>query len=111
MGTMGGGGGGMGAGGGGGGLRRKKGGGITAGNKSLTFISTPGHCLCDSVLHSSWDSSCAWCGGRCAVPDGHCLSDILLLWRRSTAALVFRVGAVSRFHSSVPPFPTCPRPY
>ena len=37
------------------------------------------------------------------MPDGHCLN-ILLFWRRSTAALVFRVGAcsVSRFHSSVP---------
>ena len=31
----------------------------------------------------------AWCCGRCAMPDGHCL----LFWRRSTAALVFRVGA------------------
>ena len=30
----------------------------------------------------------AWCG---AMPDGHCLN-ILLLWRRSTAALVFRIG-------------------
>ena len=35
----------------------------------------------------------AWCGGRCAMPDGHCFNDILLFWRRSTAALVFRVGA------------------
>ena len=34
----------------------------------------------------------AWCGGRCAMPSGHCLN-ILLFWRRSTAALVFRVGA------------------
>ena len=34
----------------------------------------------------------AWCGGRCAMPDGHCLN-ILLFWRRSTAALDFRVGA------------------
>ena len=34
----------------------------------------------------------AWCGGRCAMPDGHCLN-ILFFWRRSTAALVFRVGA------------------
>ena len=51
----------------------------------------------------------AWCGGRCAMPGGHCLN-ILLFWRRSTAALVFRVGAcleVSVFfptfsHSGVP---------
>ena len=51
----------------------------------------------------------AWCGGRCAMPDGHCLN-ILLFWRRSTAALVFRVGArfeVSLFYS---PFPTRPHP-
>ena len=34
----------------------------------------------------------AWCGGRCAMPDGHCVN-ILLFWQRSTAALVFRVGA------------------
>ena len=34
----------------------------------------------------------AWCGGRCAMPDGHCLN-IMLFWRLSTAALVFRVGA------------------
>ena len=34
----------------------------------------------------------AWCCGRCAMPDGRCLN-ILLFWRRSTAALVFRVGA------------------
>ena len=33
-----------------------------------------------------------WCCGRCAMPDGHCLN-IPLYWRRSTAALVFRVGA------------------
>ena len=34
----------------------------------------------------------AWCGGRCAMPDGHCLN-ILMFWRRSAAVLVFRVGA------------------
>ena len=43
----------------------------------------------------------AWCGGRCAMPDGHCLN-ILLFWRRSTAALVFGLATISRFHSSVP---------
>ena len=49
----------------------------------------------------------AWCGGRCAMPDGHCLN-ILLFWRRSTAALVFRVGA--RFEVSLfcPLFPLVP---
>ena len=48
----------------------------------------------------------AWYGSCCAMPDGHC-RNILLFWRRSPAALVFRVGAcpvVSLF------FPTCPRP-
>ena len=52
----------------------------------------------------------AWCCGRCAMPDGHC-RNILLFWRRSTAALVvFRAGA--RFEVSLfcPPFPTRPRP-
>ena len=34
----------------------------------------------------------AGCCGRCAMPDGHCLN-ILLFWRRSTAASVLRVGA------------------
>ena len=43
----------------------------------------------------------AWCGGRCAMPDGHCLN-ILLFCRRSTAALVFGLATISRFHSSVP---------
>ena len=48
----------------------------------------------------------AWCGGRCAMLDGHCLN-ILLLWRRSTAALVFQVFEVSLF---LFPFPPCHRP-
>ena len=47
----------------------------------------------------------AWCGGRCAMPDGHYLN-ILLFWRRSTGALVFWVGACF----FCPPFPTHPRP-
>ena len=53
----------------------------------------------------------AWCGGRCAMPDGHCLN-ILLFWRRSTAALVvFRFSACfARFHSSVSLFPLVPVP-
>ena len=45
----------------------------------------------------------AWCCGRCAMPDGHCLN-ILLFWRWSTAALDFRVGArfeVSFFYPSL----------
>ena len=52
----------------------------------------------------------AWCGGRCAMLDGHCLN-ILLFWRRSTAASVFRVGACIEVSLFCPPFPTRPRPY
>ena len=52
----------------------------------------------------------AWCSGRCAVPDRHCLINILLFWRRSTAALVFRVGACFEDSLFCPPFPTRPRP-
>ena len=51
----------------------------------------------------------AWCGGRCVIPDGHCLN-ILLFWRRSTAAWVFRVGACFEVSLFCPTFPTRPRP-
>ena len=51
----------------------------------------------------------AWCGGRCAMPDGHRLN-ILLFWRRTTAALVFRVGACLESSLFFPPFPTRLRP-
>ena len=51
----------------------------------------------------------AWCGGRCAMPDGHYLN-ILLFWRRSTGALVFWVGACFEVSLFCPPFPTRPRP-
>ena len=51
----------------------------------------------------------AWCGGRCAMPDGHCLN-IWLFLRRSTAALVFRVGVCFEVSLFSPPFPTRPRP-
>ena len=51
----------------------------------------------------------AWCGGRCAMPDGHCLN-ILLFWMRSTAASVFRVGACFEVSLFCHRFPTRPRP-
>ena len=51
----------------------------------------------------------AWCGGRCAMLDGHCFN-ILLFWRRSTAALVFRVASCFEVSLFCPPFPTGPRP-
>ena len=38
------------------------------------------------------------------------LINILLFWRRSTAALVFRVGACFEVSLFCPPFPTRPRP-
>ena len=51
----------------------------------------------------------AWCGGRCAMPGGHCLN-ILLFWQWSTAAFVFRVGACFEVSLFCPTFPTRPRP-
>ena len=51
----------------------------------------------------------AWCGGRCAMPGGNCLN-MLLFWRRSTAALVFRFGACLESSHFFAPFPTRPRP-
>ena len=43
------------------------------------------------------------------MPDGHCLN-ILLFWRRSTAASVFRVGACFEVSLFCPPFPLVPVP-
>ena len=54
-----------------------------------------------TVLHSSWDSNC--------VVDGHCLN-IQLFWWRSTAALVFRVGACFEVSLFYPPFLLVPVP-
>ena len=51
----------------------------------------------------------ALCGGRCAMADEHCLN-IPLFWRRSTAALVFWVGACFEVSLFCPPFTTHPRP-
>ena len=48
-----------------------------------------------------------WCCGRCAMPGGHCCN-ILLFWRRSTAALVFRVGAYFEVSLFCPPFTLVP---
>ena len=70
-----------------------------------------GHCLCDSVLHSSKLGQQL----RGAVVAAQCRTDaalinILLFWRRSTAALVFRVGACFEVSVFCPLFPTRPRP-
>ena len=51
----------------------------------------------------------AWYGSCCAMPGGHC-HNILLFWRRSTAALVFRVGACFEVSLFSPPFPLVPVP-
>ena len=50
-----------------------------------------------------------WCCGRCAVSDRLCLN-IMLVWRPSTAALVFRVGACFEVSLFCPPFPLGPVP-
>ena len=57
----------------------------------------------------AFGTAIAWCGGRCAMPDGYCLN-ILLFWRRSTAALVFWVGACFEVSLFCPPFPLVPVP-
>ena len=62
-----------------------------------------------SLFCTAFGRAIAWCGGRCAKPDGHC-HNILLFWRLSTAALVFRVGACFEVLLFLPPFPTRPRP-
>ena len=79
-------------------IDQEQGGG--AGLESWTFFTTSivsqqrsyGHCLRDSVPHSSIGTVIAWYTSCCAMASGHCLN-ILLFWRRSTAFLVFRVGA------------------
>ena len=45
----------------------------------------------------------AWYASCCAMPDGRCLN-ILLFWRRSTAALAFRVGACLEGFTLLSPF-------
>ena len=47
----------------------------------------------------------AWCGGRCAMPDGHCCSGGGPRQRWSSG-----LEPLSRFHSSVPLFPLVPVP-
>ena len=48
-----------------------------------------------------------WYGSCYAMPDGHCLN-VLLFWRRSTAALVFRVGACLEVSLLFPPYTLVP---
>ena len=56
-----------------------------------------------SLFCTAVGTAIAWCGRRCAMPDGHC-RNILLFWRRSTAALVFRVGSCFEVSLFCPPF-------
>ena len=51
----------------------------------------------------------AWCGGRCAMPDGHCPKILFFGWR-STAASVFRVGACFEVSLFCLPLPLVPVP-
>ena len=62
-----------------------------------------------TLFYIAVGTAIAWCCGRCAMPDGHCLN-ILLFLRRSTAAFVFRVGACFEVSLFCPSFPTRPRP-
>ena len=61
-----------------------------------------------TVQHSSWTAT-AWYGSCCAMTGGGSRNS-LSFWRRSTAALVFRVGASLSVSFFFPPFPTLPRP-
>ena len=60
-----------------------------------------------TLFYIAVGTAVAWCWGRCAMPDGRCLN-ILLFWRWSTAALVFRVGACFEVSLFCPPFPLVP---
>ena len=61
------------------------------------------------LFRTTVGTAIAWYGSCGAMPDGHCLN-IMLFWRLSTAALVFRVGACFEVSLFRPPFPTRPRP-
>ena len=55
----------------------------------------------------------AWCGGRCAMPDGHCLNILLSILAAVHGSLGlpgWPAPVQSRFHSSVPLFPLVPVP-
>ena len=71
---------------------------VSIGNKNVKLILS-----CVVILFRITVGTAIAC--RCAMPDGHCLNS-LLSRRRSTAALVFRVGAcleVSLFYPPPPP--------
>jgi len=62
-----------------------------------------------TLFHIAVGTAIAWYGSCYAMPGRHCRKKIFF-WQRSTASLVFRVGA--RFESSLffPPSPLDPIP-
>ena len=62
-----------------------------------------------TLFSTAVGTATAWYTSCCAMPSGHCLN-ILLFWRRSTASLVFRVGACLESSLFFFPHPPCPRP-
>ena len=55
-----------------------------------------------TLFSTAVGTATAWYTKCCAMPSGHCLN-ILLFWRRSTASLVFRVGACLESSLFFPP--------
>ena len=62
-----------------------------------------------TLFHIIVGTAIAWYGSCCAMPGGHC-RNIFFFWRRSTAALVFRVGACLEVSLFCPHFPLVPVP-
>ena len=73
---------------------------VSIGNKNEKLILS---CFV-TLFRITVGTAIAWCCGRCTMPDGHCLNS-LLSWPRSTAALVFRVGACLEVSLFCPPPP------
>ena len=84
--------------------------GLRAGLLSLQLFPNGGatNIVFVTLFCTAVGTAIVWCGGRCAMADGRCLN-ILLFWRRSTAALVvFRVSACFEVSLFCLPFPTRP---
>ena len=61
----------------------------------------------ETLIRIAVATAIVWYGSCCALPRGQCLN-ILLFWRRSTAALVFWVGAYLESSLFFPPPPHPP---
>ena len=85
--------------------------GLRVGHLSLQLFSNGGATDIVFVIlfRIAVGTAIAWYGSCCAMPGGHYLN-ILLFCRRSTAALVFRVGACFEVSLFFPPFPLVPVP-